>query len=155
MNCVDFYEIRPENCPRQPGVYLVLLSLPQGKRIKVGALGEFFFAPGYYLYVGSAMGGLYRRIGRYFRNTGKIRWHLDYLLKEACLEKILVYPTETRMECVVSDRIASRLERPVNGFGSSDCRCPSHLFYAPLSVDPLVEVIWFGEKKYREDASSK
>jgi len=97
----------------------------------VGRLGIFTFQPGVYIYTGSALGGFSQRLGRHLEGPaqGKFHWHVDYL-SAWCEEKsFAVVPTDRHLECALnravaeleSSRIAAR------GFGSSDCRCPSHL----------------------------
>ena len=46
------------------GVYVVFLRLEEGREVEVGALGEIFFRPGIYAYVGSAMNSLESRVSR-------------------------------------------------------------------------------------------
>lgn len=86
------------------------------------------FDKGFYAYVGSAMGGLRGRINRHLRRKKCVRWHIDYLLEKGRVQEVIYAPTDERLEC----RFAERLEcvfRSTPGFGSSDCRCPSHLFF--------------------------
>jgi Uri superfamily endonuclease len=49
-------------------------------RLRVGALGEFDFPAGQYLYTGSARRNLEARIARHLRRDKPLRWHIDYLL---------------------------------------------------------------------------
>ena len=114
------------------GVYcLVLENAPC--RVKVGALGFVNFSGGWHVYVGSAggSGGLLRVIRhiRYSRHpTHMPRWHIDYLLAHPAfsLASVLCAPSEQDMEC----RLAGEMPGvPVSGFGCSDCRCQSHLFF--------------------------
>ncbi len=60
-------------------------------------------------------------------------WHIDYLLPHAKILSIHVFKASKEWECRLSRRLA-RLEGArviMKGFGSSDCRCPSHLYYFP------------------------
>jgi Uri superfamily endonuclease len=116
---------------KDPGVYQLHIRLPRSERIQVGKLGMFGFPPGHYVYTGSAMGGLERRLARHQRQEKKLHWHIDYLLVYADIEGITVLPTWERLECSLN---AETLARPgarviVPGFGSSDCRCRTHLVY--------------------------
>ena len=43
------------------GSYALVLALNSGTDIAVGALGPRYFPPGCYVYVGSALGGLFSR----------------------------------------------------------------------------------------------
>jgi len=100
--------------------------------LEIGALGTIRINGGSYAYVGSAMNGLDARVARYLRPERARRWHIDYLVDCARLLDIVVAPCENSVECEVSRRLM--LEWPVvPRFGSSDCRCPGHLFGpAPL-----------------------
>lgn len=83
--------------------------------------------------MGSALRGLEGRLERHMElNMGvrsKAFWHIDHLLTEAGveIEAIYIKPSDKRIECGVADSV-SKVGRAVRGFGSSDCRCPSHLF---------------------------
>jgi Uri superfamily endonuclease len=132
------------------GTYALLLKLDEQERITIGKLGTFDFPAGYYLYVGSALGpgGLRARLARHRRgsksprsNSGqggkKLHWHIDYLLQRAQLIEVWSIASEERLECQWSE-VASRLsgaQVPVRGFGSSDCRCPAHLFHFSARPD--------------------
>jgi len=110
------------------GSYLLILRLRRGKAIRIGSLGPLVFPAGYYVYVGSAMQGLSARIAWHRKREKAPRWHVDYLRREA--EEFLAIPirSSTRQECNVVRAFAEILEPGPSGFGSSDCRCPTHLF---------------------------
>lgn len=78
--------------------------------------------------MGSAMGGLRRRIKRHLSSVKRVRWHIDYLLEKGRVKGVLYAPTGEHLECLLAQGM-ERLFRSFPGFGSSDCRCPSHLFY--------------------------
>ncbi len=113
----------------QKGSYVLLLSLQEDQRIRVGGLGAIDFPRGYYAYVGSAMGGFEKRLNRYFSRSRKLHWHIDYLLETAVVRGAIVCESSTRLECDIAGALGSWLD-DIPGFGSSDCRCPSHLFFA-------------------------
>jgi sugar fermentation stimulation protein A len=111
------------------GTYILLIEIPRGVRIKVGALGALEFPRGFYAYCGSAMGGLGLRINRHLRRRKKMWWHIDYLLEKGRVKRVIYTSTRERLEC----QLAQRLENVFHsfpGFGSSDCLCPSHLFFS-------------------------
>ncbi|MGQ9463407.1 MAG: GIY-YIG nuclease family protein [Candidatus Fervidibacter sp.] len=113
------------------GVYLLQIRLDRPARIKVGKLGTFHFPKGRYIYTGSALCGLEKRLRRYFKKDKKPHWHIDYLLEKAEIEGVLTVETETRIECDLN-RLVLNLPGAkviVKGFGSSDCNCPSHLVH--------------------------
>ena len=112
------------------GTYVLLAYVPYDLALSVGELGTLNLKPGYYAYVGSALGGLERRVARHVLGEKKLRWHIDYLLTRAKLVDIVVAESEERKECAVAGELAKTLAG-TQGFGSSDCRCESHLFYSP------------------------
>ena len=118
---------------RDPGTYALVLALPVESRLQVGKLGTCLFPAGYYLYLGSALGGLAGRLGRHLRRDKKPRWHIDYLLPHCNLVEVWHVMSEERLECLWRQAAqampGARILAP--GFGSSDCRCPSHLIYLP------------------------
>ena len=113
------------------GAYALVLHLESREEITVGKLGAFSFPAGYYLYLGSALGtgGLEARLSRHRRRDKKLHWHIDYLLEHAQLVEVWSAATEDKLECLWAQaaRQLPGSETPVPGFGSSDCRCPSHL----------------------------
>ena len=115
------------------GAYCLCIYITVDAEIDVGALGRIRFPQGRYIYVGSAMNGLKARVCRHMNTSrgiyGAIHWHIDYLLKEpkVSIESIYIQETDRREECIIASAI-SELGKPVKGFGSSDCRCFSHLF---------------------------
>ena len=110
------------------GTYILLIELPQPQEIAVGKLGLLTFPQGFYAYVGSAMNGFESRISYHLREKKKSRWHIDYLLQQALIKEIILWETEERVECILA-QILSREFHPISGFGSSDCRCSSHLYF--------------------------
>lgn len=124
------------------GTYLLILCLhTDAAGLRVGRLGQFTFAAGYYLYVGSAFGpgGLSARLS-YHRQRHKRRphWHVDYLRERASLVESWAIgcdaPLEHALVCALAQ--APELSVPVPGFGASDSACPSHLLYAARHPSP-------------------
>ncbi len=112
------------------GGYVLLISLPRAQTVTVGSLGSICFAAGGYAYVGSALGGLEARIRRHLRTAKKKHWHIDYLLERASVSRVIMAGSGQRLECRLAARLSGRFDA-VTGFGSSDCRCPGHLFFSP------------------------
>lgn len=113
------------------GTYVLLINLDQNKSIKVGSLGEIEFKQGFYAYVGSALKNLESRIERHCRDDKdkNFHWHIDYLLSQSKIRKIIFGESVDRKEC----RLAKNLDKffdVVEYFGSSDCSCEGHLFYS-------------------------
>jgi Uri superfamily endonuclease len=122
---------KPFSSPEK-GCYVLLLLVPAQTKFRAGALGVICLPGGAYAYAGSAMKGLDARVGRYLRPERARRWHIDYLLDCALLLEIVAAPCERSIECDVSRRLMEQWP-VVPRFGSSDCRCPGHLFGpAPL-----------------------
>ena len=117
----------------EKGTYALIIAVESETTIVVGRLGEFAFPTGYYIYVGSARGGLFQRVRRHLREDKRLRWHVDYLLEHAKVVEVWYALGDERRECQWA---STAKEMPhgriiVPGFGSSDCRCPSHLIYLP------------------------
>ncbi|NLT72959.1 MAG: GIY-YIG nuclease family protein [Chloroflexi bacterium] len=116
--------------PAAPGSYVLILTLASTQTLPVGRLGNVPFQDGHYLYVGSALGGLRRRVGRHLRGARRLHWHIDYLLLHAVLLEIWYLESPTPLECLWAHALAAQpgLVHWGRRFGSSDCRCPTHLF---------------------------
>ncbi|MDO8670096.1 MAG: GIY-YIG nuclease family protein [Dehalococcoidia bacterium] len=113
------------------GTYAILLRLDQPQHLVVGKLGDFLFPAGYYVYIGSALGGLRQRLARHLKQGKLLRWHVDYLREVAEVAEAWVAVGPERLECgwarLVGSWPGARLVAA--RFGSSDCRCPAHLVY--------------------------
>ncbi len=120
------------------GSYVLLMGLPEECDIAVGSLGNIRFACGYYAYVGSALGGFRSRLNRHLRAEKKPHWHIDYLLEKATLDVIITGESPERTECTIALELARQFSS-VHGFGASDCRCGSHLFFG--TDDMMTEVV--------------
>lgn len=114
-----------------PGLYQLDLWLAHPVTIQVGRLGRFLFPAGRYIYTGSALNGLERRIARHRRRHKRLFWHIDYLLEYARIQGAVLYPTRERGECALNAQVLARPEARVvvRRFGASDCRCAAHLVY--------------------------
>lgn len=116
---------------KDSGFYHLVLHLPRKIQIRVGALGRQVFPSGYYIYTGSARRGLSHRLSRHLRKQKKQHWHIDFLTAVAGVKVILVDESGLRTECQNHEAIMDLpgAEVVMAGFGSSDCRCRSHLAY--------------------------
>jgi Uri superfamily endonuclease len=124
--------------PDSTGTYSLLLYSDFCKKIKVGSLGNLEIKKGYYVYIGSAFGpgGLKSRIGRHLKKNKKLRWHIDYLRKVTEIIDIKFSTDTQRLECEWAAKFAENGgTAPFKGFGSSDCKCFSHLFYFKKKID--------------------
>jgi Uri superfamily endonuclease len=109
------------------GVYILVIELPVAAEIHT-LRRSFLLDKGFYAYIGSAMNGLEARIRRHLSPDKKHHWHIDFLLDKSKIRAVVSAQTGERMECKIADHF-SDLESLI-GFGSSDCQCRSHLFYA-------------------------
>ncbi|MCM8785610.1 MAG: DUF123 domain-containing protein [Candidatus Omnitrophica bacterium] len=106
--------------------------------IQVGKFEKIKFKKGLYAYIGSAMNNLEKRTERHAKiaktKKGKLRWHIDYLLssKDSKLIGIIKIPSNEKIECKLSE-LLQKFAVPITGFGSSDCKCRSHLYYLKLT----------------------
>lgn len=126
----------------EAGTYILLIAVERPLSLAVGRLGAVAFPPGYYLYVGSALRGLRARLGRHLRREKRLHWHVDVLLQGARLEGVWYRPGRERLECAWARALAEAPGLVPWGrrFGASDCRCPTHLYYA--EVRPEREGLW-------------
>jgi Uri superfamily endonuclease len=132
----------------EPGCYILNIRLSSSRDIRVGRLGEFSFDQGWYYYVGSARGGLARRLARYIRESRGVRWHIDFLLRFAKLEGIWYLLKEKEAECEVSRLLRTKAEAGPKGFGSSDCGCRTHLYRTGARAERLEGILEAGGWRY-------
>lgn len=79
------------------------------------------------------MGGLDSRLRRHFEGprSGRLYWHVDYLSIQAEDKSFAVVRRVGATECDLNlaVRLLPHAVTVAPGFGSSDCRCASHLYY--------------------------
>lgn len=114
------------------GTYILLTRLSDNKEIGIGKRGLIHFEKGWYVYVGSALNSLEKRILRHMRSEKKMHWHIDYFLQFASIESVYYKEGNNRDECDVSLYL-SRFFNGVDQFGCSDCSCKSHLYYSSMN----------------------
>jgi Uri superfamily endonuclease len=112
------------------GIYILLINLEKDVDVSVGAKGRIQFKKGLYAYVGSGQTNLEQRIKRHLRKEKRKFWHIDYLLSScaAKIVKVFYKEAEKTEECIAAKTIGTQ-NTPIFGFGCSDCKCKSHLFY--------------------------
>jgi len=127
-----------------PGTYALISQSHSNETIQIGRWRLLDLQPGYYIYVGSAFGpgGVQARLSRHLRTDKRKHWHIDYLIEHVTpLEVWISYATE-HLEHEWASILSKRSELiPIQGFGCSDCKCSSHLFYTP----EMLEGNWLGE----------
>jgi Uri superfamily endonuclease len=117
------------------GAYVLILELTGVITLTIGALGEYEFKSGYYAYVGSALGSNgFNRVLRHIRvsegSNQTRKWHIDYLSSVSTIIEAHKVFTLERVECTISSAIFNSLGvSSMKGFGCSDCKCESHLYY--------------------------
>jgi Uri superfamily endonuclease len=102
--------------------------LNRDRETNVGRLGRLHFRKGLYAYVGSAQNSLETRIRRHFKREKRKFWHIDYLLDspETLIIETYISKANKERECEIAGEL-SRVGNSIAGFGSSDCKCKSHL----------------------------
>ena len=129
----------------EAGTYIIVLKVKTARNIEIGKIGQFKFKKGYYFYTGSAHGpgGIKARIERHIKRNKPEHWHIDYLRSASSIVAILVGYSKMKKECVWASKLRSSpsFTIPVNGFGSSDCLCVSHLFFSEINynIDIFIE----------------
>lgn len=115
------------------GTYALVIALGAALRLRAGRLGVHSLAPGYYVYTGSALGGLSGRLRHHLKSEKRLHWHIDYLLQETTVAQIWYALGQLSLECTWNDVVRGLpgAVSSIPGFGSSDCQCSSHLTYFP------------------------
>jgi Uri superfamily endonuclease len=123
-----------EEPPR--GTYALLILVQSPLTFQIGMLGEIHLQPGYYIYIGSALGygGIPGRVNRHLRCPTEKRshWHIDALTAHGVIEEVWWARGTERHECAWAKVLSNTGNITAPGFGASDCHCPGHL-------------VWFGE----------
>ena len=117
------------------GVYCLVMYLDKNRRIRAGR-HEYSFEEGFYCFVNSEPKNLYDKIKNHVSVASRaekalLRSNIDYLLQHGYIIEVVKHRTKDRLECQFNQRVLSLpgCEIPVRGFGSSDCKCSSHLAY--------------------------
>ena len=119
----------------RPGAYALLLRITTANSVTIGQRYQLPLAPGWMVYVGSALGpgGVRARLAHHRRLADRPHWHIDYLRQYATLEAIWFSHDPSRRECLWAAVLIKELggSPPLFRFGASDCRCPAHLYGFP------------------------
>jgi len=110
------------------GSYLLLIKLNEERNIKYGIRKNNLFKKGHYVYVGSALNNLEKRIQRHLRSNKKKHWNIDFFLEYGKIINIYYKENDYREECYIAGLLKD-IFLPISNFGSSDCKCKTHLFY--------------------------
>lgn len=129
--------------PSKPGSYVLVLTAAETATIRIGRLGDLAVIPGYYLYVGSALGtgGLAGRLRHHTGFVDRPHWHVDYLrtATELCAIGWLVAPARMEHTWALALAQTPGCSVPMPRFGASDCHCLAHLFYLPTAPSALAD----------------
>jgi Uri superfamily endonuclease len=111
------------------GTYCLIINVGTDFESRIGSLGKLKFEKGCYVYVGSALNNLEKRIARHLRRRKQKHWHIDYMLanKNSAIQQVFFRESRTKKECQIARKIAT-YGTGIRNFGSSDCGCESHLF---------------------------
>lgn len=119
----------------QRGTYAVILACSRTALARIGKLGRMELRPGFYAYVGSALGpgGVRARLHHHLRIAARPHWHIDYLRAFCDVVEVWVSCDPGRQEHVWAKAIGGlpTADVPMPGFGASDCKCAAHLFWLP------------------------
>jgi Uri superfamily endonuclease len=115
------------------GTYALILTCEKEPVIRAGRVRPFRARRGHYVYVGSAFGpgGVRARVAHHERIAERPQWHVDYLREHARIDEVWYTHASRRYEHLWA-RLLGRMRGarvPAIGFGASDCRCASHLFF--------------------------
>jgi Uri superfamily endonuclease len=125
-----------------PGCYTLVIGFAKRRTLRIGQRRNIEFFPGTYVYTGSAMSGLGRRLTRHLARRKKLRWHIDYLLGSpaARIKAILTFAPAPGQECRRNQFVARLPGAQIimRKFGASDCRagCDAHLYFFPTAQAP-------------------
>lgn len=122
----------------KPGTYVMVLRSRSSSCVEVGRWGLLDIHPGYYLYVGSAFGpgGVRSRVLRHCRESKAKHWHIDYLRELATPVTIWYSHATVHLEHNWAEALNGIKDiMPITGFGCTDCKCATHLFFTLKTPD--------------------
>ena len=118
---------------RHGGTYALILFCSQDKQVQIVKLGPLRLRQGFYVYVGSAFGpgGVRARVAHHQKVSQRPHWHIDYLRPHTRLDRIWYSHDRLRREHQWAHAIHNLrgASVPLAGFGSSDCKCSTHLLF--------------------------
>jgi Uri superfamily endonuclease len=127
---------------RKDGTYALILHCQHQRIIDIGKLGKMNVCKGCYIYVGSAFGsgGVLARIKHHCRIAKSSHWHIDYLRPAVEITEIWYShdPIQREHQWASIFMGVDGVKLPLRGFGSSDCKCDSHLFFS--TTQPTVKM---------------
>ena len=108
------------------------------------------FKKGDYIYTVSAKGCLETRLQRHLRKEKRIFWHIDYLLENKKAKILQIWTIDKKMECQTAEVFCQDPTTEIikKGFGSSDCKCLTHLFFMKNKkrIESILKEIGFSKR---------
>jgi sugar fermentation stimulation protein A len=126
------------------GSYLLLFENDSRFIDDIGSIKKLTLERGYYIYAGSGMNNLFKRIAYHKKKAKKKFWHIDYVKNRFKLLADIPVVTGRDMECTLAHRMLLIGGNGIEGFGASDCTCRSHLFHFdenPLYRDDFWDIV--------------
>ena len=120
--------ILPEGSLAVKGSYILVIELTDEQTIALSRPPNIRFSGRYYASFVSALGTFILDKRLYSKGARRPHWHIDYLLAKASISDIILAETTERVECTIAQSLKRQLEA-IPGFGASDCKCGSHLFF--------------------------
>ncbi len=120
--------------------YILLIESYKERKVFIGILGKLNFSKGDYAYIGSAKKNLMSRIKRHLSNNKKKFWHIDYFLDRKTRIKE-VWVSSKEVECRMAKYFFKNGFPYIKNFGSSDCRCRSHLFLVNKNWRKIINIL--------------
>lgn len=126
------------------GDYLFVIRISDDVDIVIGSKGTMHFPKGYYVYTGSAKKNLAARLARHRRKRKNLHWHIDYLRQKADVIAAIPIRTSQDLEHELAGAVDAASDWRIDGFGCTDCHCPSHLFgftANPIHDRPFIQIV--------------
>ena len=112
---------------------MLVLKNKHPRTFEIGKSGSISTEPGYYVYIGSAMGpgGIAARLAHHRKISRRPHWHIDYLRANTTFHEAWALASVDKKECAWAAVFAGSVQAvvPMQGFGSSDCHCATHLYF--------------------------
>ena len=140
---IDFEKTKQNTINK--GSYLLLMKNTIEQEVEIGKLGKIDFQPGYYVYVGSGMSNLEKRVNHHQLKKKTFHYHIDYITPSLMkIKKSFLIRSTEKMESQIALRVEKVCNKFVKSFGSSDTKENSHLFYFhenPLENNDFYKII--------------
>jgi len=108
------------------------------------------FKKGDYIYIGSAKGCLETRLQRHLKKEKRIFWHIDYFLENKKVKILQIWTIDKKVECQTAEVFCQDPNSEIikKGFGSSDCKCLTHLFFVKNKkrIESILKEIDFSKR---------